>query len=128
VKNDALEEATKLRSLELVQLLLAHGAEINGVAFADVLLTWEPALIRLFLNSGADVVTGLPFAEAFGDKVRTALRPFIEYKKIPSRGGRLVAGTGRPGTPLFLLCRRSQVGEFVDVGRSRSANQRTRAL
>jgi hypothetical protein len=56
VKNDALAEATKLRRLELVQLLLAHGAEINGVPFADVLRTWEPALIRLFLDSGADVV------------------------------------------------------------------------
>jgi hypothetical protein len=64
-----------------VQLLLAHCAEINGVPFADVLLTWEPTLIRLFLNSGADVVTGFPFSVAFGDKVRTALRPFIECKK-----------------------------------------------
>lgn len=82
VKNDALAEATKLRSLELVQLLLAHGAEINGVPFADVLGTWEPALIRLFLDGGADVVTGFPFAAAaFGDKVHTALRPFIDYKK-----------------------------------------------
>jgi|ERR1700733_2455617 len=81
VKNDALAEATKLRSLELVQLLLAHGAEINGVQFADVLCTWEPALIRLFLDGGADVITGFPFTVAFGDKVRTALRPFIDYKK-----------------------------------------------
>jgi hypothetical protein len=90
VMNDALADATKLRRLELVQLLLAHGAEINGVPFADVLLTWEPVLIRLFLNRGADVVTGLPFSVAFGDKVRTALRPFIEYKKShPEVAGQL---------------------------------------
>jgi hypothetical protein len=81
VKNDALAEATKLRNLELVQLLLAHGAEINGVQFADVLLTWEPSLIRLFLDRGADVVSGFPFAEAFGNKVRTSLWPFIAYKQ-----------------------------------------------
>lgn len=84
VKNDALAEATKLRNLELVRLLLTHGAEINGVPFADVLLTWEPALMRLFLDGGADVVTGFPFAEAFGNKVRTALRPFMEHKKSHS--------------------------------------------
>jgi hypothetical protein len=90
VKNDALAEATKLRNLELVKLLLAHGAEINGVSLADVLLTWEPALIRLFLDGGADVVTGFPFTEAFGAKVRTALRPYIEYKKShPEVAGQL---------------------------------------
>lgn len=81
VKNGALAEAIKLKNLELVQLLLAHGAEINGVQFADVLLTWEPNLIRLFLDRGADVVSGFPFAEAFANKVRTSLRPFIEFKK-----------------------------------------------
>lgn len=52
VKNDALADATKLRSIELVQLLLAHGAEINSIPLADALLTWEPALIRLFLDGG----------------------------------------------------------------------------
>jgi hypothetical protein len=50
--------------------------------FSDVLLTWEPALIRLFLDRGADAVTGCPFAIAFGAKVRTALRPFVEYRKF----------------------------------------------
>jgi hypothetical protein len=80
VKNGALAKAVELRSVELVQLLLQHGAEITGVHFSDVLRTWEPNLIRLFLESGADVVTGLPFAIAFGEKVRTALRPFVDYK------------------------------------------------
>ena len=60
VKNDALAEAVKLRRLELVKLLLAHGAQINGIPLADVLSTWEPTLIQLFLDGGADVVTGFP--------------------------------------------------------------------
>jgi hypothetical protein len=80
VKNKALAAAVRLKRFELVELLLAHGAEINGVPFADVLLTWEPKLIRFFLDRGADVATSFPFAEAFGSKVRTALRPFIEYR------------------------------------------------
>jgi hypothetical protein len=45
------------------------------------LLSWEPKLIRFFLDHGADFITGSPFAEAFGAKVRTALRPFIECKQ-----------------------------------------------
>jgi hypothetical protein len=64
-----------------VELLLANGADIKSVSFTDVLLTWEPTLIRFFLDRGADPVEGRPFAEAFGAKVRTALRPFVEYKR-----------------------------------------------
>jgi hypothetical protein len=80
VKNGALAKAVDLKRIELVELLLAQGAEITGVPLADVLLTWEPTLIRLFLDRGAGVSNGFPFAEAFGSKVRTALRPFIEYR------------------------------------------------
>lgn len=63
-------------------MLLQHGADVRGVPFSDVLLTWKPALIRLFLDRGADVLTDHPFAIAFGGKVRTALRPFVEYRKL----------------------------------------------
>ena len=48
VKNGALADAVALKRLELVELLLAHGAEITGVPLDDVLLTWEPKLIHLF--------------------------------------------------------------------------------
>lgn len=81
VKNGALADAVELRRLELAELLLSLGADAKGVPFSVVLFAWNPAVIRLFLRNGADVVTGRPFAAAFGAKVRTALRPFIEYKK-----------------------------------------------
>jgi hypothetical protein len=81
VKNAALSAAVSSRRLDLVELLLANGAEITAVPLADVLLTWEPKLIHFFLDHGADPVKGRPFAEAFGTKVRTALRPFVEYKR-----------------------------------------------
>jgi hypothetical protein len=42
---------------------------------------WEPHLIRFFLDHGADPVEGRPFATAFGSRIRTALRPFIDYKR-----------------------------------------------
>src|SRR5262249_19218454 len=72
-KDAALADAASSRRLDLVELLLANGADIKSVPLADVLLTWEPKLIRFFLDHGADPVNGRPFAEAFGAKVRTAL-------------------------------------------------------
>jgi ankyrin repeat protein len=80
-KDDALSEAVSKRRLDLVQLLAANGANLRSIPLTEVLLTWEPATIRFFLDNGADVVMGAPFATAFREKVRTALRPFVEYKK-----------------------------------------------
>ncbi len=80
-KNAALANAVSMRRLDLVQLLFAKGADIKSVPLADVLLCWEPRIIRFFLDHGAEAVTGSPFAIAFGARVRTALRPFIEYRQ-----------------------------------------------
>ena len=80
-KDKALREVVSKRRLDLVQLLVENGAQVRSVPLADVLLTWEPSLIRFFLENGADVITGSPFAVAFGDKIRTALRPFVNYKE-----------------------------------------------
>jgi len=81
-KNAALEGAISLRRLDLVELLVENGAQITSVPFADVLLTWEPKLIRFFLDHGADPVKDSPFAVAFGAKVRTALRAFLDCKQM----------------------------------------------
>ena len=80
-KDAALVAAVPSCRLDLVELLLASGADIKSVPFVDVLLTWEPRLIQFFLDHGADPVAERPFAEAFRAKVRTALRPFIEYRQ-----------------------------------------------
>ncbi len=79
-KNAALGEAVSLRRLDLVELLLANGTDIKSVPLTDVLLTWEPSLIRFFLEHGADPIEGRPFTEAFGAKVRTAPRPFCRIQ------------------------------------------------
>jgi hypothetical protein len=89
-KNAALADAVALRRMDFVELLLEHGAEITSVPFADVLLTWEPTLIRFFLDHGADPIKGSPFAVAFGAKARTALRAFLESKRMhPEHAGAL---------------------------------------
>jgi ankyrin repeat protein len=80
-KDAALGLAVASRRLDLVELLLANGADIKSVPLADVFLTWEPEMIRYFLDHGADPVDGRPFAETFGAKVRTVLRPFVDYKR-----------------------------------------------
>jgi hypothetical protein len=86
----ALAGAVSLRRLDLVELLLRNGADIKSLSLADALLTWEPKIIRFLLDQGADVITGSPFAVAFGAKVRTALRPFVEYKQAhPELAGQL---------------------------------------
>ena len=82
--NQALSDAVALRNLDTVSLLLEHGADLKSVPLADVLLTWEPKLIQLFLDGGVDVLEGLPFTVAFCAKVRTALRPFINFKQAHS--------------------------------------------
>jgi hypothetical protein len=38
-------------------------------------------IFRFFLERGADLVDGSPFAVAFSNKIRTALGPFVELKR-----------------------------------------------
>jgi hypothetical protein len=62
-KAAALGDAASSRRLDLVELLLANGADVKSVPLAEVLLSWEPKLIHFFLDHGADPVAGSPFAE-----------------------------------------------------------------
>jgi hypothetical protein len=80
-KNQALLDAVTHRNFEFVELLLKLGADISSVPFSDVLVSWDPKLIRFFLSRGADFITESPFAEAFTAKVRTALGPFMECRR-----------------------------------------------
>jgi hypothetical protein len=79
-KNAALADSVSLRRLDFVELLVENGAEITSVPLYDVLIR-EPRLMRFFLDRGADPIADFPFATAFGGKVRTAIRAFIEYKQ-----------------------------------------------
>ena len=45
-KNAALADAVSLRRLDFVQLLVENGAEVKSVSFADVLLEWNPQIVR----------------------------------------------------------------------------------
>lgn len=59
-KDAALVDAVSSRRLDLVELLLASGADIRAVRLADVLLTWEPKVISFFIDHGTDPLDGRP--------------------------------------------------------------------
>jgi hypothetical protein len=81
LKNRALQHALTHKRLDLIELLFSHGAEIGSVPFIEVLQLWDPTIIRYFLDHGADFITGRPFAVAFGERIRTALRPWRECRE-----------------------------------------------
>ena len=80
-RNAALADSVSLRRLDFVELLVGNGADITSVPLVDVLLTWDPRLMRFFLERGADPLKNFPFATAFGATIRTAIRVFVEYKQ-----------------------------------------------
>lgn len=80
-KNDALWQAVTSGNLEFIELLINYGAELSSVPFSEVLLSWKPSVIQIFLDRGADFVTDAPFTKAFVAKIRTALRPYLDCKR-----------------------------------------------
>jgi hypothetical protein len=89
-RDAALADAVSIRRFDVVQLLLTNGADIKSVPLIDVLLTWDPTIIRFFIDHGADTIKDSPFAAAFGARIRTALRPFLEHKQAhPELAGEL---------------------------------------
>ena len=81
VKDAALRYAVSQAQMDVVELLLTYGADLKSVPLVDALFTWQPKLIRFFLAHGADTIKDAPFAQAFGAKIRTAIGPFLEYKR-----------------------------------------------
>lgn len=81
-KNSALWDAISLKRLDIAEVLLENGAQVTGVPFSEVLLSWDPKIMRFFLERGADPIKDRPFAVAFGAKIRTAIRAFLDCKRM----------------------------------------------
>jgi hypothetical protein len=89
-KTAALCAAVSARRMDLIEVLCANGAEPKTVPLDTVLFEWDPKMIRYFLDRGADPIEGRPFAEAFRERIRTALRAFVNYKRDhPELGAQL---------------------------------------
>ena len=76
----ALEHALEKRRLDIVKLLVEHGADIHSVNMTWVFDTWDPEIMEYFIGKGADVETDYPLAWAFIGRIRTALGIYKRYK------------------------------------------------
>ena len=81
-KNAALAQAVSSHRLDLVELLVQHGADINSINLADVLLDWEPKMIRFFLDRGADPIRGRPFPRHLVPESGLHFGPFSNAKSL----------------------------------------------
>ncbi len=82
-KNDALLLGLDLNRPPLIELALAHGAEIASVPFLNVLLTGNRSIVATFLEHGADPLTNYPFARAFCQlRVKTTLGAFLDCRRM----------------------------------------------
>ena len=75
-----LDEALHKRRIDLVKLLVKYGADIHSVSMASVFETWQPDIMKWFIEQSADVETDNPLAYAFCERIRTALGIFKSYK------------------------------------------------
>lgn len=83
VKNDSLRLALQLGRPPLIELALAHGAEIASVPFLDVLLTGNRFIATTFLEHGADPLTDYPFARAFCElRAKTILGAYLDCRRM----------------------------------------------
>jgi hypothetical protein len=60
-KDAGLVQAVRRRRWEFVELLLRHGADLKSVPLVGVLRSWDPKMIRFFLDSGADALLSDPY-------------------------------------------------------------------
>jgi hypothetical protein len=81
----ALEHALSNRRFDLVRLLVENGAVIHSVSMADVFETWQPHIIKWFIDQGADLEKHNPLAYALCNRIKTALGILKTYKdRFPS--------------------------------------------
>jgi ankyrin repeat protein len=83
VKNGMLRQALFMDRAEVVELALAHGAEIASVPLLDVLLTGDRVLVASFLERGADAISDHPFARAFHQlRAKTIIGSYMDCRRI----------------------------------------------
>ena len=80
-----LEHALQKKRIDIIDLLVKHGADIHSVKMWAVFETWNPDIMRYFIDRGADVETDEPMAGALISRIRTSLGIYKQYAdKFPS--------------------------------------------
>ena len=67
------------RNKDIIELLLQHGADVNSIDFGEVVYVSDPTIIRLFIDRGADVLTGYPIARGLIHATRLFLGIYKSY-------------------------------------------------
>jgi hypothetical protein len=75
-------KALEMRRLDIIELLVEHACDPRMVDMMDVFRSWDPKIIEFFISRSGNVVEDQPFAQAFCERIRAALRP---YKDLLSR-------------------------------------------
>ncbi len=75
----ALSAALCRRNEDIVNLLLQYGADVRSLDFSDVVETASPALMRVFIDRGADPITGYPIAKGLIQTTRPLLGIYKTY-------------------------------------------------
>jgi ankyrin repeat protein len=68
-----LQHALWNKRLDLLKLLVNHGVDYHSMPMQEVFDTWEPDIMRWFIEHGADVETDNPLAYALCNRIKTAL-------------------------------------------------------
>lgn len=75
-----LQYAVWKRRLDLVELLVSHGADIRSVGIDEAFETWDMKIVEYFIDRGVSIEEGNPLAYAFCERIRTALALYMRYK------------------------------------------------
>lgn len=77
----SLADAVNMKRMDLVELLIRNGADIHYIEMMDVYETWDPAIMRYFIDRGVNPTKGNALAIALSWRIRTALGICKQYKK-----------------------------------------------
>lgn len=78
--NEALALAVNNRNVDLVELLVQYGADVNAVGPEEVFWSRHPKIIRCFIENGMDVESSASIAKAFRDKHREFLGIYLDVR------------------------------------------------
>jgi hypothetical protein len=78
-----LWSAVRWRRREMVELLFSYGADARAISFQHVIAFSDPEIVKMFVDRGADLVTGYPLAGGLIQSPRGLLRLCKEL--LPSR-------------------------------------------
>jgi hypothetical protein len=76
--DEALRHAVNCGRPDIAKLLLDRGAAVDDVSFAEVCYSNNVEMVRLFLDRGADPITGHPFFHALNCSLQPLLGLFKE--------------------------------------------------